>query len=279
MKKLKFHNPYHNGDIHLSRGLVATLRNYFEVSFAHDCSSRLLDDLCPTIREPIDPRRLPLEEDADGSLLMNTWFCQPQNRGANEIHLLNLWRTFKGSRIGPCLEYPKDLIPPAYPGLPPFLDRRSVLLCTNKVESLQCSNFSRRDLYQSIIDCYFSEVDFYVTNKYFLDYGTLKNVIFLDDLYPLRKGKDDQHHQTNLPEISKLSEVCQIIVGGGSGPYEVTKVDENLLNSKKVFICHSIRHFDVLWADPIAQARGYWTRDDSYLLETILHREIRKLLE
>lgn len=278
MISLKFHNPYHNGDIHLSRGLIASTKDSFEVSFSHNCSSRLVEDLCKTIREPINPRRRTIEEGPDGSLIVNTWFCQPENRGRNEIHLLNTWKTFKDTSLGRHLKHPRNLIPPAYPGLPPSLKKPSVLLCTNKVESLQCSNLSRKNLYQSIVNLYSSEVDFYVTNRECFDYAEMKNVIFVDDLYPLKSGADDQKQTTNLPEISKLSEACQIIVGGGSGPYEVTKVDKNLLDDNKVFVCHSTRYFDVLWADPFVSARGYWTRDEPFMLYDVLNREIRKVL-
>lgn len=275
---LKFHNPYHNGDIHLSRGLIKHLKHFFTVTFSHNCSSRLTDDLCETIREPINPRRPTLEGDGGGTILVNTWFCQPENKGRNEIHLLNLWKTFQNTPLGKFLKHPTNLIPPSYPGSSLHLSKPSVLLCTNKVESLQCSNVSKKEIYQSIVDLYSFEVDFYVTNKDCFDYGHMKNVIFVDDLYPLSSGKNDQTQKTNLPEISKLSESCQIIVGGGSGPYEVTKVDTNLLDSEKVFVCHSTRQFDVLWADPFVSARGYWTRDDPYYLYEVLNSNIQKML-
>lgn len=272
--KLILYNPFHNGDIWLSRGWVDYLLKHAqelgieELEYRHNCSPRLLADL-GKLKSSAKFRQAPFEkqnkEDAlrsgiwkgkDGAHYVNTWVCQPGNVGRNEITLMNSYYTllpaFKrllGEKFRPT---PVDLIPPIIldqkPSSPLDTEKNNVLFCDNKVESLQCSNIDTKPLCLKLREKYPS-INFILTSE-------------LESIFPLIEG-------TNLPEISWLSENCDIIFGQGSGPYEVTKTTWNLLDHNKIFICNSGRQFDVLWSEPYAEAKGYWTRDNLKLAEEV----------
>ncbi|MCB9806242.1 hypothetical protein H6775_03770 [Candidatus Nomurabacteria bacterium] len=284
---INIYNNHHNGDVHLMRGVINFFKKHAKDSLiaSHKNSSRLTSDLCPT--GPLDSHHNqsgPLSRFQGPLQIINSWFCQPQNQGMGEISLLNYVNTFM--RIFPhAHKFMQDFIPPKYPGFNKEVDEKiedltrkdfqaqiNILICNEDCESLQHSNQDFSNVYKEV-KAYYPIVKFFFANKR----GNFQSLPGVDLEKELPRTKGQYGPATNLPEISRLSHKMHIIVGGGSGPYEATKVNVNLMNPVKSFVCYSNRHFDVLWADPIALASGIWTKDSGILLQEGLIAAIERL--
>lgn len=279
--KIILNNPHHNGDVHLSRGLTKYLSEKgHQVSYRHACNEYLTKDLVPSKKGLFSPFLDPCVYDkTSDSLIINTWFCQPKNVRGNEISLNNLYETLRYSeqKIFEGMSR-KDMLPTNYPHeykkyIGEFPDSKiKVLICNNEVKSKQCENIDRNKIWFDYA-ARFPEINFFFTNDTWEICRKNKspNLFYLENfLQPLEDRYGDK---TTLPLISKFSENCNLIVGAGSGPYEMTKVRSNLLDPNKVFVSFSTREFDTLSARPWCLANGIWCPDQDLLSTLIIQTE------
>jgi hypothetical protein len=107
-------------------------------------------------------------------------------------------------------------------------NKKNVLFCNNFVNSRQSENFSFSEIINNLGEK-FKDINFIITNY---ESGIIikENVFYTTDIITGFNNFD-------LNEISYLSTKCDVIIGRSSGPYSFSIVKENILNSKKKFVC------------------------------------------
>lgn len=280
--KVVFFNHYHNGDIHVSRGIVRKIMEKVHqidptVSFeyTHRNPSNLLADI-PGLtysRNALDLVR----SDHDNlvrvgdAVYINTWYAQQQfkymNRHGISIDALyagledsckNLWGfsfsdiTTNASAFFPVIDYSKYEISEAQKWLSAN-SQPKILVENCQALSGQATNFSMTPIIVDIARRH--------TNKMFIltssdgVYKLPNNVIQASDI--IKKST-----RSDLNEISFLSTQCEMIIGRASGPFTFTVTQENLFQRNTKYICFTNlvpTHPNKFWLDSLLRDKVNYT--------------------
>jgi hypothetical protein len=251
MSKIVFFNHYHRGDLHTHKGFIAQIQNELpdiNLEYLHRNPSRLTEEYgipLMGLPEHLD-HRTPFYQDVEnGTLFINTWagtdldrLCK--YRGVNMDLLIDQWtgifetinkffsvdikiREAKESYLPVLnLDFVEKENVDAYIG---SAQRKRVLICNNVPFSSQ--SFAD-DMSKFLIPIAENnlDVDVICTNKF---ETTLSNIKFTSDI--IKSTKD-----TDLLEISYLSNFCDVIVGKNSGPYVFCETYANYNNPNKTIV-------------------------------------------
>ena len=107
--------------------------------------------------------------------------------------------------------------------------QRHVLICNNKVASLQAPNDSMNSMIEQLA-CRFADITFIISNK-----NNLEEILKKDNIVYAQDIIKDETLDFDMNEISYIGTKCDVIVGRSSGPY-VFSITKNTVHSKQ-FIC------------------------------------------
>jgi hypothetical protein len=259
ISKVFFYNFWHNGDLHLARGLIKRtveilkenkICNEFE--YFHSCNYKTVLDIPGVIQKNSSPNFLPNFIGSrpfikDNALYINTWVRSGEYMSKYGLTFDCLYFSFKDclfehlgidlSKEDPMLCFPEidyskyDISKIKYDCERPVY-KNMVLVCNNNVESLQSHNFSFDSILGALSVSHPNSL-FVITN-YSSIVNNLNNVFFFEDLFPNLRGV------CNLNEISYFANYCKVIVGRASGPFTFCFTKDKLFDSKKSFISFSL---------------------------------------
>lgn len=258
VSKVVFYNFWHNGDVHLSRGLVKKtieiLKNNnicHEFEYSHHGSSKVLLDIQNLKQinyypEPLLSRigSFPFLE--NNVLYINTWYrsgCYIDRFGMTFDCLYFIFKdtlaqnfSIDISKENPVSCYPSidysvydiekiryDCIHSGY--------KHIVLICNNNVESSQSHNFSFDNIVCNLSSTY-PNILFILTNPSGI-VERINNAFFFEDLFPNLRGV------CNLNEISFLANYCKVIIGRASGPFTFCMTTDKVSDISKTLISFS----------------------------------------
>jgi hypothetical protein len=271
-KRVVFFNYFHNGDVHLSRGLVRQIISKVhqtdptvQFAYGHKNDPTLLSDI-PNLG--FDPNALSIINNEHANLhvvgetvYINTWYGQQHHKYMNRYGGLtmdtlydalsescqSLWN-FSLSDISadptiffPIIDYSKYNIEPVQK----WLDQHSgkkILIENGPALSDQATNFSMAPIITQIATKH-PNVSFILTSRENID---MPSNIFQSSNITNRSTK------TDLNEISFLSTYCDMVIGRSSGVFAFTMTQQNLFERKITFLSFSNFSF---------QPGKYWLGD------------------
>ena len=257
MKKITFFNCFNNGDIHLSRGLVARIVGRFrelnsdvQFSYAHNRHPELLNDIPGLSWEPIDNSKIKSEHlgmfVSDGTLYINTWYGQQNFKYMNE-HLITfdclyyvfndvcqkLWQNDLSS-LSPCfrdffpeIDYKQYFIHNVDKWLSTNTGKK-ILIANGPALSGQATNFDMMPMVNALADKY-RDYSFILTER--SGEQSTKNVFYSNEII----GKS----YCDLNENAYISTHCDVIVGRASGVFSFSLTRQNLFERNPHFVCFS----------------------------------------
>lgn len=257
MKKIIFYNNFHNGDVHLSRGLVEIIVNLFpncEYFYSHNNNKGLLKDI-PHIKETDLDNHCDMEKSVsiiDDTIYINTWYGQNYRKflhvGGTTLLTIKLILNHLLRELNKeILVSDHDLLPKVYSEnikKPSVSENFNVLICNNNALSGQAINVDLHGMIDVISDNN-PNITFYVTDKLNLH---KKNIIYTSDI---------TENFPDLVEISYISTKCKIIVGRSSGPYSFSITDNNLLDEDKTFFALCNDYITGIWDKNISKCKYY----------------------
>lgn len=245
--KVVFFNFYHNGDIHVSRGLVREIAKHCQAKgipceYYHPNTPGILADI-PYVKHTTNGYGLnPGYRSAlvGDTLFINTWYC-----GKNEIYQAYgitfdcLYLSFKesaklldldlgaipGIDLFPNIDYNYFQIGKAKEWLDVH-HRPRVLISNGHVLSGQATNFSFATIVNQLAKSH-DHIDFLISNA---DGGIVQapNVFLTSNI--IQSGGFD------LNENSYLASHCSAIIGRCSGAYSFSITKENYWDNPKTFV-------------------------------------------
>lgn len=270
MKNILFYNFWHNGDVFSARGYIKHIMDSLpntKFGYYHVNHPKIMHDLVtlefvPDIpEESIRELNLVKIHETPNTIYINTWvgvyFYQftnyvtqfknytvnlPDEEHANYVSLHKMYDfiiqylNYHYKTDIRLSENPLDYVPKinwnAYDigAVDDFLEdgygTKMILICNGKVRSMQ-SNLGNLSNCITALAKQYPLYIFICTEKFETN---LHNIIFTQEIFNL---------ENDLNEIAYLSLYCDIIVGKNSGPFMFTHVEENINNSKKVFVALS----------------------------------------
>lgn len=245
-KNIIFFNHFHNGDIHVSRGIISKIiervnKQYPEISFSysHPNASDLLADI-PNLK--FDPSGINIIKNPHDNFVIirdtvyiNTWYAQQQYKYMNQYGLtidclyaaLNdscekLWG-FSLSEISsdlstffPTIDYSKFKIDTAKMWLDQHPEKK-IFVANGAGLSGQSTNFAMTPIISQLALRH-KDKTFILTSKE--GETNLPNIVYSTDI--IQKGSSD------LNENSFISSFCDVIIGRSSGPSTFAMTQENL---------------------------------------------------
>lgn len=251
-KEIHFQNCGHNGDIHISRGIVKNIIQHYPDAmyhYHHNCGPKILQDM-PIIYHKDYINYPDIVNIIDDKLFINTWVGQvlPNKKqlcstwGCNCVaikellnHVLTVIKKDKflvnEFDVLPSIDFSKFDVSHIDEFLKNNLNKK-ILICNGDCLSGQSVNFSFKEF---IIDLAikYENINFILTQK---ENIIKNNIFYTDDI--IKKNKSD------LNEISYLSSFCSIIVGRASGPFCFSQTFTNLIDKNKTFISFSQQKID-----------------------------------
>lgn len=259
VNRVIFYNYFHNGDLHVSRGLVKEvakqcLAKGIPCYYYHNYSPEILSDIPGVVFSQdqfcsgFTPTHI-----KDDTLYLNTWYGSNQNVfNGHGLTFDTLYLSFKEAvkclpinlesvapiDMFPNIEYDKFFIQPAKNWLSSN-SRRKVFISNGVPLSGQSSEFEFARIINRLADHY-PNIDFLVSNE---EKGLQKKPnVFLTRNIIQKTGCD-------LNENSYLSTFCDTIIGKFSGTYTYAMTKENYWDNPKKFIVYTIPTVDkVEWA-------------------------------
>lgn len=252
IKKVVFFNFYHNGDLHVSRGLVREVARQcsqkgITCEYFHQNNPDVLDDI-PHVKYTTNNHGRQKKSPScveDDTLYINTWY------GANRdifngsgLSFDTLYRSFREAvkpleikfdqidpiKMFPFISYEKFQIQHAREWLQSRQNRNKVFISNGKVLSGQFPNFPFSPVIHKLARKYPS-IDFLISNDE-------PNLPTLPNVYLTRKiiKKDG----LDLNENSFLASRCNTIVGRFSGTYTFAMTRHNYWDPSKTFVVFTI---------------------------------------
>lgn len=273
MKKVIFFNHFHNGDIHLSRGLVKYVSDFFiregfDCYYFHKNYPGLLKDLQQvkfTSKCNLQSEKILSQKQGD-TIYLSTWY------GANSFEFINKFgitfnclyhifenhiQTYLPNYLDEFLKVDKKTLFPeidySYYNISSINnwilrdDRKKVLISNGQPLSGQSYAINFDTVINELSEN-FSDILFIPTNKTKI---AKDNVIMSTEII----GKTNSN---DLIENSYLSTFCDIIVGSWSGPYSFSFTTHNLFYRDCTFIS-----FSNLGTQG---SRGLWYDDNDFVL-------------
>jgi hypothetical protein len=268
--KIIFYNHYHRGDLMTHRGFLIDLKLLLpsvKFEYLHFNHPKLTKDLdIPLVGNPRDIDEKIKFFKQDNVLYINTWIgawpdVMKLHGGLNMFSLWNQWKEiyqYISNNINIVIAVNKN---PEYylpsikfnsydtSAVDQYLKESKnslkVLLCNGPPKSKQSFNYNMESFITDLAKTY-NDIHFICTEKF----NTVqKNILFTDDIINEQDvcknrapWEDRIVNICDLPEISYLSEHCQIIVGKNSGPFVFCETKNNFFDTDKTFIS-----FNVSW--------------------------------
>lgn len=288
IKKVVFFNFYHNGDLHVSRGLVSEVarqcsQKNIVCEYFHQNNPEVLADI-PHVHYTSNNYGLrniePSHVEGD-TLYLNTWY------GSNKdifngigVSFDTLYRNFLESTkplgikfdqvdpidMFPFITYEKYKIEHAKGWLEGRANRKKVFISNGQVLSGQFPNFAFSPVIKKLARRY-PDIDFLISNNE-SHLPTLPNVHLTKDI--IKKGGVD------LNENSYLASHCDVIVGRFSGTYTFSMTRQNYWNPNKTFVVFTIPTVDSwIWTykftpAPTAKIVRYGFTNESEITNSII---------
>jgi hypothetical protein len=268
-----FHNAFHRGDIHNSRGVISHIiktlgkNNYF---YHHSNGPKLLADLNINYsNQSISLNQNVLQN--NDTIYINTHIgCKDENKnpfcgfGCNALgnmHLLNY--IYRQLNVNALETNEWNLVPEINYNyfinnkIKTFLDtktNKTILFCNGPVLSGQCPNFSFSNIIINLAKKY-QNYNFIVTQPE-IELQSIDNIIFSKDIIGDVGGSD-------LNEIACLSTKCDIIIGRASGPFMFAQTKTTLEDPHKTFIAFNSTIKDAFFST-IGKSQKVWSEVYTY---------------
>jgi hypothetical protein len=271
MFKVIFFNHYHRGDIFISREFIKHLKkqlNDVEFGYLHFNHSKLTRDMeIPLLGDPthLDQYAKFITNTQNKILYINTWIGSNhenmiKNQGMNMHTMYDQWQeifSFISKTLTrdiliysekedylPTIDFTYFDITQIDQYLQNTLGKKRVLICNGAPKSGQSFLYNMESFIKEAADN-FPIIDFICTQQF---EKTQSNILFTDDLIGDTETSDKRApwedktlNICDLPEISYLSEQCDLIVGKNSGPSSFCETYNNHMNSNKHFISYVVR--------------------------------------
>ena len=259
MKKIVFFNYYHNGDVHVSRGLIRQIMDKvhqidsdIEFAYAHRNNQILLADI-PKLS--FDNKGLDIVSDDHSNLktindttYINTWYGQQNHKYMNMYGGINidciyaalddscktLWNfslqdiSKDLSTFFPIIDYSKYQIENACHWINCHPETK-IIVENGPALSGQAHNF---DMTSIIVNLAKKHPDKLFILTAMVNGINLPNVFFSHQII-------NSNNQNDLNEVSYLSSHCNMIIGRASGVFSFTLTQENLFQRQIKYLCFS----------------------------------------
>ncbi len=256
--KVVFFNHYHNGDIHVSRGIIRkimekVLHQQPDTTFfySHRNSPELLLDIPNLIFDPLLINNINQYDNLvkiQDTVYINTWYAQQHNKYLNQYGITfdslyaalddtckKLWNfslidiSTNISDFFPSIDYSRFKIDTAKIWLNNNL-KKKILVENCFAKSYQSINFSIIPTIIELANKHKHKDKIYILSNN--EGNNLpENIIYASDVI--------QKQNNNLNEISFLSTHCDIIIGRASGPFTFSLTQENLFKRNIKYLCFS----------------------------------------
>ena len=271
MYKIVFFNHYHRGDIFTHREFIRHLTiqlpnvEFLYLHFNHPKLTRDLGIPCIGAPNKLDHHtKFYIDEDKK-ILYVNTWggcdaSIMNKNKGLNLHSLYDQWHeifSFISKKLNqdifvytdkedylPVMDFNYFDVTQIDQYLQSALGKKRVLICNGAPKSGQSFLYNMETFIKEAADN-FPIIDFICTQKF---EKTQNNILFTDDLIGDTEAADKRApwedkdlNICDLPEISYLSEHCDLIVGKNSGPSTFCETHANYMNPNKHFISYVVR--------------------------------------
>lgn len=269
MNSINLYNHWHYGDIFLSRMIVRSLSEHFNIVFHHNLKDGLFDDMT-NIKESIGiPKNYLIQSTDLSNFIVNTWIGQRNMfylksnflEGCSFNNYIKLIKDVLNYYDIP-LRDPDFYLPRInYEKLKNFSDiknnfinltnkfDKTVLISNGDVLSKQSYNFD------------FSPIIYYLSLKYpnYLFLTTKKNEINNHNIY---YTSDLTNKIPDLLYISFFSTMSEVCIGRASGPYTFFMTYDNIMNSNKTIISFNNKKPEGYFYDDI-KFNFIWSNDYS----------------
>jgi hypothetical protein len=255
VKKVIFFNHWHNGDIHVSRGIVRKIINKVyaqdpSISFvySHKNDPNLLMDIPNLKFDPHALNRVGVADNLvviDDAVYINTWYARNNFLYVNQygITIDALYHSFSDT-CNAFWGFTLDDISTNVSDFFPVIDYscydtanannwlrqnslKKVLVENGNAMSSQATNFPMAPIIGSLANKHKDKI-FILSKRENMNLPS--NVIYTSDIIRKQKGSD-------LNEISFLSTHCNMIIGRASGVFSFTLTKENLFIRDTKFLC------------------------------------------
>lgn len=278
MNKIYFLQPFHNGDLFVSKEYVRQVIKElpgFEFGYYHNNHEKTLRDLGIPHLGPTDIfgkkyKHYPAFIENKRSLVINTWIgltrrdTETYSRygsGISHDTLGQMWQVifekinqkFKTNlKIKDKSNYVANIDFSFFnlTSVDTFLknNNKKILISNGAPKSRQSFDSDMKDVIEKL-SREFQDWLFICTNKFKTD---LRNIIFTDDIIESESFNNNPHPWNrkicDLNEISYLSQHCDIIVGKNSGPFIYCITKNNVFNNQKSIISFNKNEKDsLLW--------------------------------
>lgn len=267
MKKVVFFNHWHNGDIHVSRGIVKQIINKVnqqdptvEFFYTHRNAPDMLLDIPNLGYDPLSINKLNSQDSVlihQDIVYINTWYDQQFQKFARQCGILTIdalyaafdaacqkiWN-FSLQEISnnsedffPIIDYSKFKIEKALDWLEQHTEEK-ILIGNGNALSNQAYNFQMAPIVNRLA-IENPHKTFILSQRENCDMPA--NVCYTSDII--------QKNGTDLNEISFLSSKCNLIIGKASGAFTFSLTQENLFRRKIKFLCfsHLMTHQSKFW--------------------------------
>jgi len=261
--KVIFFNFWHNGDLHVSRGIVCKIIEKVKQQdpmttfvYSHKCDPTLLHDI-PNLEYDPEPIKL-LRNEHDNllrvkdSVYINTWYGQQYQKyvrmyetnfdclyTALDDSCKQLWN-FSLSDISddlrdffPKIDYSKYCIEGAQQWIAGHSEQK-ILIENGPALSNQSNNFAIEPIIVELAQKY-PEKTFILTAPATIA-NKPSNIVFSSEIIK-------KNIKSDLNEVSYLSSHCDVIIGRASGVFSFTLTQDNLFKRNIKYICFCYPRF------------------------------------
>lgn len=243
VNRLTFYNNFHKGDIHYSRQFIKDIMSKItanEYYYEHNYDNNILKDITNLNISKITNLSSNIKDQVildNNNGYINTWIGQ--NNFIYLKHNCSLYSNYDMykdiySKLNINIENIEYYIPSIdfnhieKSNIDLFINNNKekikIFISNGDVLSGQSLNFDFNLLINYLSDLYTDVIFILTDSKNRIIKG---NVFYTDDIIQM---------SSDLNEISYLSKNCDIIIGRASGPFCFTHIQENLLDSNKVYI-------------------------------------------
>ena len=287
LKRIVFFNHFHNGDIHLARGIVREIVRALTGAtflYSHACPSDLLADM-PSIDhdsalfKQLRNNKPYLVDRSSGTVFINTWIgclgtqTVEATGGCNILLLHEILAASVRRSLGLVLPPVTECMPaPDFSNfhiqsINAFMQndaRVKILISNGKVLSQQSTDFDFAPFILALAEK-FPSILFVPSNPTGLN---RPNIIHSADII--------QKNAPDLNENGYLSTFCSAVIGRSSGSYSFS-IHRRNLGSRKIFLsfCHCPLEASLGFDEPVFQTRCSFIATNDFRPEFMLRRMIR----
>lgn len=252
--RITFFNPYHNGDVNVSRGFVRKIMERapeHTYKYSHKNPANLLADIPNLAYDPIGINSVPNDSVGifvkDDTTFINTWYCQQNFKFYHKYKITfdslyccfdeNCKKVF-GFSLSDISKEPKDFYPTidytkfeignAKKWLGGNTDKK-VLIENGQVLSGQAHDFNMTQVIANVARNH-KDTTFILSNHG--NVGLPNNCIYADKII-------QKNMKSDLNEISFLSTHCDVIIGKASGVFSFCLTQQNLFERQAKYLCFS----------------------------------------